>query len=174
MKENNDKMKAYRYNSQKREDRKFNTCGREKNPNALKFYATNMTYADKYKFVYNEDGDVVYECQLEVVEVENVNLFDMANNFKTLATYNNYIALQIGQQMRDYTRFMNNATKAKDRKMWANQIEALKVREQEIVSALFYKEFQQLSDFEIQNELLAELKSLGFEGYKTKNEIAIF
>jgi hypothetical protein len=167
-------MKAYRYNSENRSDRKFNNCGKEKNPNAVKFYASNMEYANNYKFIYNEDGDVVSECTLEVVEIENVNLFDMANNFKSLATYNNYIASEIGTQFRDYTRFMNNAKKASERKMWANQIEQLKNRENELISNLISNEFQPLSDFERQNELVAELKALGFDGYTTHNEIAIF
>jgi DNA-directed RNA polymerase specialized sigma subunit len=146
----------------------------EKNPNAVKFYASNMDYANNYKFVYNEDGEVIAESALEVVEIENVNLFDMANNFKSLTTYNNYIASEIGTQMRDYTRFMNNAKKASERKMWAKQIDELKNREQELISNLFCNEFQPLSDFEIQNELVAELKALGFYGYTTNNEIAIF
>lgn len=167
-------MKAYRYNSENRSDRKFNNCGKEKNPNAVKFYASNMEYANNYKFIYNEDGDVVSECTLEVVEIENVNLFDMANNFKSLATYNNYIASEIGAQFRDYTRFMNNAKKASERKMWANQIEQLKNRENELISNLISNEFQPLSDFDRQNELVAELKALGFDGYTTHNEIAIF
>ena len=167
-------MKAFRYNSENRSDRKFNNCGKEKNPNAVKFYASNMAYANNYRFIYNEDGDVVSECTLEVVEIENVNLFDMANNFKSLATYNNYIASEIGAQLRDYTHFMNNAKKASERKMWAKQIDDLKNREQDLISNLFYNEFQPLSDFERQNDLLAELKALGFDGYKTNNEIAIF
>lgn len=167
-------MKAFRYNSEKREDRKFNNCGLEKNPNAVKFYASNMDYADNYKNISNADGEVVYECSLEVVEIENVNLFDMAQNFKSLSTFNNYIAIQIGAQMRDYTRFMSDAKKASDRKMWAKQIDELKNREVELISNLVSNEFQPLSDFERQNELLAELKSLGFDGYYTKNEIAIF
>jgi hydroxymethylpyrimidine pyrophosphatase-like HAD family hydrolase len=166
-------MNAYRYNTENRLDRKYNNCGMEKNPNAIKFYATNMVYADNYKFIYNEDGEVISECTLEVATIENVNLFDMANSFKSLTTYNNYIGAQIGAQMRDYTRFMNEAKKASDKKMWANQIEQLKNREQELISNLFANEFQPLSDFEIQNELVAELKALGFDGYTTKNEIAI-
>jgi hypothetical protein len=167
-------MKAFRYNSENRSDRKYNNCGKEKNPNAVKFFALNMDYANNYKFIHNEDGDIVYECVLEVVEIENVNLFDMSNDFKSLSTYNNYIASEIGAQMRDYTSFMNNAKKASDRKMWSNQIEQLKNREQELISNLFCNEFQSLSDFERQNELLAELKALGFNGYITNNEIAIF
>ena len=167
-------MKAFRYNSENRSDRKFNNCGKEKNPNAVKFYASNMDYANNYKFIYNEDGDVVSECTLEVVEIENVNLFDMANNFKSLSTYNNYIASEIGAQMIDYTRFMNNAKKTSERKMWANQIEQLKNRENELISNLISNEFQPLSDFDRQNELVAELKILGFDGYTTNNEIAIF
>lgn len=167
-------MKGYRYNSENRSDRKYNNCGMEKNPNAIKFYASNMDYANNYKFIYDEDGEVIAECSLEVIDIENVNLFDMVNDFKSLATYNNYIASEIGAQMRDYTRFMNNAKKASERKMWANQIEQLKNREQELISNLFRNEFQTLSDFERQNELVAELKALGFNGYTTKNEIAIF
>jgi len=167
-------MKAFRYNSENRADRKYNTCGMEKNPNAVKFYASNMDYANNYKFIYNEDGEVVAECTLEVVDIENANLFDMANNFKSLSTYNNYIASAIGTQMRDYTRFMNNAKKATERKMWVKQIDNLKNRENELISTLISNEFQPLSDFERQNELVAELKALGFDGYTTNNEIAIF
>lgn len=167
-------MKAFRYNCEKRSDRKYNNCGKEKNPNAVKFYATNMDYANKYKCIYNEDGDVIAECKLEVVEIENVNLFDMANNFKTLATYNNYIADVIRVVKRDYTYYMNKAKKASERKKWANRIEQLKNKEEELITNLFRSEFQELSDFERQNELVAELKALGFDGYITKNEIAIF
>ena len=167
-------MKAFRYNSENRADRKYNNTGMEKNPNAVKFYATNMSYADNYKFIYSECGEVVAECSLEVVELENVKLFDMSKKFKTLNTYNNYIASEIGTQMRDYARFMNSAKKATERKMWANQIEQLKNREQDLISNLFANEFQSLSDFERQNELVAELKSFGFDGYITENEIAIF
>lgn len=167
-------MKAFRYNSENRAERRYNTCGMEKNPNAVKFYASNMNYANNYKFIYNEDGEVVSECSLQVVDIEGVNLFDMANNFKSLSTYNNYIASEIGAQMRDYTRFMNNAKKASERKMWANQIDQLKNRENELISNLISNEFQTLSDFDRQNELVDELKTLGFDGYTTNNEIAIF
>ena len=167
-------MKAFRYNCEKRSDRKYNNCGKEKNPNAVKFYATNMDYAKKYKYVYNEDGDVIAECKLEVVEIENAKLFDMPNNFKTLATYNNYIADEIEARMRDYIYYMNKAKKASERKKWTNRIEQLKNSEEELITNLFRGEFQELSDFERQNELVAELKALGFDGYTTKNEIAIF
>ena len=167
-------MKAFRYNSENRSDRKYNNCGEEKNPNAVKFYASNMDYANNYKFIYNEDGEVVAECTLEIVTIENVKLFDMANNFKSLSTYNNYIASEIGAQMRDYTRFLNESKNAKDRKLWTSQIEGLKNREKELISNLISFEFQPLSDFERQNELVSELEELGFTGYFTNNEIAIF
>jgi len=167
-------MKAYRYNSENRSDRKYNNCGKEKNPNAVKFYASNMEYANNYKFIYNEDGEVVAECTLEVVEIEGVNLFGMTNNFKSLSTYNNYIASEIGAQLRDYTRYLDNAKKVSERKMWAKQIDDLKNREKELISYLISFDFQSLSDFERQNELVAELKALGFDGYTTHNEIAIF
>ena len=166
-------MKAFRYNSKKRSDRQFNTTGIEKNPNAIKYYATNLEYANNYKYIYGVDGEVIYECTLEVVNIENVNLFDMANEFKSLNTYNEYIAQKIGIQMRDYTRYLNNANKASERKMWQEQIEELKVREIQLISTLINTEFQSLSDYDLQNSLVAELKSKGFDGYYTKNEIAI-
>ena len=63
-------MKAFRYNSTNREDRKFNTTGMEKNPNKLNYYASNLQYAEAYKYICNEEGDVLYECELETVEIE--------------------------------------------------------------------------------------------------------
>lgn len=158
-------MKAFRYNVEKRSQRDFNNTGREKNPNAIKFYATNMAYAEKY----NIEGST-----LEVVEVSTDNIFNMSEDFKTLNTYKTYISEKIGTQLRDYTRFMNEAKKVRERKMWERQIAELKNREDELISNLFCTEFQSLSDFDLQNDLVAELKEEGFEGYITKNEIAIF
>lgn len=167
-------MKAFRYNSKSREDRDFNNCGVEKNPNALSFYATNLDYAENYKYIYTEDGDVSYECSLEVVELDTTNIFDMCLNYASLKTFTNYINSQIEKQMNDYTDFMNNAKDAKTKKMWANQIAQLENREVELVAILKSSEFQPLSDFERQNELVSELVALGFKGYKTQNEIVIF
>lgn len=174
---NNEKlnnMKGFRYNAQERADRAFNNCGREKNPNALKFYASNMAYADNYKYVYMADGDVAYECSLEVVDINTDNLFDMSANYTQLATYNNYINALIEVQRNDYTNFLNNAKKASDKKLWASMLSGLDNKKNELTSTLVATEFQALSDFEIQDELVAELKGLGFEGYTTKNEIVIF
>jgi hypothetical protein len=167
-------MEVYRYNTKNRQDRNFNNCGEEKNPNAVSFYATNMAYADNYKFIYNEDGEVALECNLEVAIVDATNLFDMNKNFYSLTSYSNYINSQVEKQMNDYTNFMNNSKKLSDKKMWANQIEALKNRGEELTSTLISNEFQTLSDFSRQNELVSELKNLGFDGYKTKNEVVIF
>lgn len=158
-------MKAFRYNVENRSQRDFNNTGREKNPNAIKFYATNMVYAEKY----NIEGST-----LEVVEVSTDGLFNMSEDFKTLNTYKKYISEKIGTQLRDYTRFMNEAKKVRERKMWERQIADLKNRESEIASMLVVTEFQSLSDFDLQNYLVAELKKEGFKGYITKNEIAIF
>lgn len=149
-------MKAYRYNAKNRFDRKFNRCGEEKNPNMVKFYATNMKYAEKYRFIYDCDGEVEYECELETVTIEGVNLFDMEANFKNLQTFHNYNNAII-ESMR---RVLNNVDYDKETESISN--------------ALIHNEFQGLSDFSRQNELIAELRSLGFEGYFTKNEIAIF
>jgi hypothetical protein len=165
-------MQAYRYNSD-RSHRKYNNCGMEKNPNAVKFYASNMAYADNYKFIYSDAGEVVAECSLEVVEIEGVNLFDMSTGFQQLSTYRNYIESEIGAQRRDYTASLAKAKKAKERKMWEKNLSDLQNRESELVVILRNNEFQTLSDFERQNELVAELKALGFDGYITTNEIAV-
>lgn len=165
-------MKAYRYNAKQRTDRKFNNCGREKNPNAIQFFATNMAYAERYKFITDENGEVSYECELHIKNI-TANLFDMNANYSTLQTYKTYIGSQIGAQLKDYTRFMNKAKTKKESKMWKCQIEQLLEREGELESMLIATEFQVLSDFELQNMLVAELKALGFQGYRTKNEIAL-
>tara|TARA_R110000803_G_scaffold208823_1_gene277819 strand:- start:62 stop:565 length:504 start_codon:yes stop_codon:yes gene_type:complete len=167
-------MEVYRYNTKNRQDRNFNTCGEEKNPNAINFYATNMAYADNYKFIYNDDGEVALECKLEVALVDTTNLFDMNKNFSCLTSYSSYINSQVEKQMNDYTNFMNNSKKLSDKKMWANQIDALKNRGKELTNTLISNEFQTLSDFSRQNKLVSELKNLGFNGYKTKNEVVIF
>lgn len=169
-------MKAivYRYNSKNRNDRQFNNLGIEKNPNAINFYASNLDYANNYKYVFLADGDVDYACSLEEKEVSTENLFDMASNFESLATFQNYIKSEIGLQLRDYTRFFNEAKSKSDKKMWGEQISELENRKNELIDNLVRCEFQTLSDFDIQNELVSELTSLGFSGYKTINEIAIF
>lgn len=167
-------MKAYRYNTLKREDRKFNTCGAEKNPLNVKFYASNMDYANRYKFVYSDGGEIWYECQLEVTEVETSKLFDMDANFSTLSTYKNYAAELIGRQVAHYTEMANKAKLVRDRKMFLNFISNATKNETAIITSLKSQEFQTLSDFSNQLELVAELKALGFSGYTTKNEIAIF
>src|SRR5690554_2065956 len=111
-------MKAYRYNSKSRNDRKFNTCGMEKNPNNLKFYASNLKYVENYKYVYMDCGEVLYECDLEIIEVDVEGLFDMNANFESLDTYKKHIDDVIGVMMRDYTHCLNNATKASDKKLF--------------------------------------------------------
>lgn len=168
-------MKAYRYNAKAREDRQFNNTGMEKNPNGLKYYSSNLEYVESYRYIYFEDGDVNYECDLEVVELsEGINLFDMASDFRTLNTYTSYINSQIGTQLADYSFFLSSAKTKKEVALWTKEIEALKGREVELVKALVSNEFQQLSDFDLQNALVAELKAQGFEGYRTANEIVLF
>ncbi|MEG1684548.1 MAG: hypothetical protein RR319_01185 [Bacteroides sp.] len=167
-------MKAFRYNSKKREDRKFNTTGKEKNPNKLNYFASNMKYAEHYKYIYDETGELKYECELEIVDIENVNLFDMNKFYNTTKAYRVYIYDTISTQLKDYSRFLNEAKTKKDKKLWTMEIEKLSSREAELVSSLFSNEFQELSDFEYQNVLVAELKSKEFDGYFTANEIVLF
>ena len=166
-------MIAYRYNAKNRNDRNLNNCGREKNPNAVRFYASNMAYASKYQFIHDEEGNVVYECELEVTEVSG-NLFDMAAGYASLAAYRQLVDSIVVKMRADYIKFRDTAKSAKERKMFQGFIDGLVNEEDSVVRGLFDREFQDLSDFELQNTLVAELKSIGFDGYFTKNEIAIF
>lgn len=166
-------MKGYRYNAKQRTDRKFNTTGREKNPNNVRFFARTLEAAEPYRIIYDEDGFELYECELQVEEVEG-NFFDMEANFRSLETYKQYINAEVGMQLRDYTEFRNNAKTAKEKKHWAKAIAELDNRENELVFSLQHTNFQALSDFEYQNTLIAELTAAGFDGYITRDEIAIF
>ena len=168
------KATVYRYNARTRNDRGFNNTGMEKNPNQVAFYATNLKYAENYRFVYTADGDVDYECELETKEVETSNLFNMANDFASLDTYAKHIDSYIGAMKRDYTRFLENATKKSDIALWTAQLEGLKEEENKIIARLQNQEFQTLSDYDLQNDLVAELTAKGYNGYFTNNEIAIF
>lgn len=167
-------MKGYRYNSEKREDRVFNNCGKEKNPNAIKFFARNMAYAEKYKFIYNEDGDIEQECILETVEIKSEGLFDMDQNFTALSSYNEFIKESVDKITLDYNKFLSESKNAKSRKNWKEQISKIPKMGAEITKRLRNTEFQELSDFERQTSLISEIKALGFEGYTTKNEIVVF
>lgn len=170
----NNEAKVFRYNTNKREDRKFNTTGEEKNPNNIGYYAKTMEYADKYKNIYDEDGELNYTAKLEEKVIDTKNLFDMEKDFKELKTYRNFIDSQIEIQRRDYTIFLNKAKTAKEKKLWETQIKNLKNREKELTFRLQLTNFQSLSDFHLQNLLVEELKSKGFRGYETKYEFAIF
>ena len=166
-------MMVYRYDTIRREDRLFNTTGREKNPLRVKFYAKNLAYAENYKNVYNECGDVLYEAKLTTAKVSG-QFFDMNKDFSKIKTYKLYIDSQISAQRRDYEKFLAQAKTAKKKKMWESAIKGLDTREAELVRSLEASEFQALSDFDLQRDLVAELKSLGFDGYQTTNEIAVF
>ena len=166
-------MKAFRYNTKKRDDRRFNNCGREKNPLAVKFYASNMKYADNYKSVYNRFGEFEYDCELEVAEIENINLFDMSAYYDRLTTFKNYFSACFSEQIAHMHWAIDNQKLKRDRKA----LEAFYVKfpvDKTILSSLIQNEFQQLSDFDMQLILVDELRSMGFDGYFTKNEIAIF
>ena len=125
-------MKGYRYNAKQRTDRKFNTTGREKNPNNVRFFARTLEAAEPYRIIYDEDGFELYECELQVEEIEG-NFFDMEANFRSLNTYKNYINEKVGRQRRDYTEFLNNAKTAKEKKHWSKAIADLDNRENELV-----------------------------------------
>ena len=167
-------MQAYRYNTKYREDRKFNLTGREKNPNRVKFYSSNLLYAERYKYVYYPDGDINYECELEIKEIDSVRLFDMQKDFASLKAYKAFVRDQIEIQHKDFTLFLEKSKTTKDINFWQNEIEKLQSKETEIIKYLIDNEFQSLSDFEYQNILVKELKQMGLDGYFTKNEVAIF
>ena len=166
-------MKVYRYNTKQRTDRKYNTSGREKNPNNIRFFARSLEAAEPYRIIRDDAGFELYECELQVEEVEG-NFFDMEANFRNLDTYKNYINAEVGMQLRDYTEFLNNAKTAKDKNHWNKMIAELTGRENELIATLQKTNFQFLSHGENQNTLIAELKAAGFDGYITRDEIAIF
>ena len=167
------KQTVYRYNPKSRNHRHFNRLGKEKNPKKIKFYARSLNYANRYKNIVDKDGDVVYEADLEVENI-HANLFDMDKDYKSLKTYKYYIKNQIDAQKKDYKYYLENSKTVKDKKFWTAQINGLKNRESELIKFLIHSEFQSLSDFNMQNKLIPEVKKLGYEGYFTKNEIAIF
>jgi hypothetical protein len=169
-------MKAYRYNCKNRSDRRFNNTGREKNPNAVKFYAKNMAYAEEYKFIYDDNGYIAQECKLEVVEIaDDVKLFDMAANFKSLSVYKDYVAGKIQNQKEWALDMIQMHKKKSDKKKFQAQFDNAEFIATDRTDGLLRSfEFQSLSDYERQNQLIAELTAMGFEGYFTKNEIAIF
>lgn len=166
-------MKAYRYNTKKREDRKFNTSGREKNPNNIRFFARSLEAAEPYRIIRDEEGFEMYECELQVENTQG-RFFEMERDFSSLNTYKMYIDAEIGGQLRDYTEFRNAAKTAKERKHWDKMIAELSNREAELVAALQRTNFQFLSDGELQHTLISELKAAGFDGYITRDEVAIF
>lgn len=164
-------MKAYRYEARNRADRKFNTCGREKNPNAVKFFASNLEYAQNYRFATCAETGERYECQLIEAEIA-VNLFDMQSGFRTLKAFAAFKAEQERISVENAKMLIKWEKKASERKKLQNIIEnGVDLKVDAIVAC---NEFQDLSDFEFQNILVAELKEMGFDGYYTKNEIAIF
>jgi hypothetical protein len=167
-------MKVFRYNTRNRKDRKFNTCGKEKNPNNVKFYASNMAYAERYKIITTECGEYLYECELETTVIVDKNLFNMNANFESLTTYKMYVDSIVSVMRRDFSKMLKNAKTKSEVKLFQGFINNLVNEEASIKNSLINGEFQSLSDFENQNELIAELAALGFEGYITKNEIAIF
>lgn len=167
------KATVYRYNAKDRKDRSFNNCSSEKNPNMVKFYALNLEYASKYDSIWTKEGYHVYDCELEIAEI-NGNFFNMVENFASLSTYKNYISEKVEEMRRGYTDSRDNAKTKKDKKMFQGFIDNLVNEEANLVKYLHMTEFQALSDFDRQNELVAELTEMGFEGYYTKNEIAVF
>lgn len=166
-------MKVYRYNAKKREDRAFNNTGKEKNPNNISFYANSLDYAKKYETIFDKDGEVIYKCTLEEKEIDTTNLFDMASNYKSLNTFNNFMNKEVEGLRKHYTVCIEMA-KAKNKKLFVNFLKNVENEAKDIENRLINQEFQSLSDFETQNELINELKSLGYNGYITKNETVIF
>ncbi len=53
-------------------------------------------------------------------------------------------------------------------------LDGLVEEEKNITFRLKNSEFQDLSDFDIQNDLISELTDLGYNGYHTNKEVAIF
>lgn len=110
-------MKVYRFNAKKRTDRKFNTTGREKNPNAVKFYAKSLEWAKQYETIYSRHGEEIYKCELEVTDLsDNLRLFDMAKFYNTTKAYKSFIFKDINTQLADYSLYLLNAKTKKEKK----------------------------------------------------------
>lgn len=159
-------MKAFRYNAKDRKDRDFNNTGIEKNPNDLKFYGKSLEYCENYRFILDANGDVVYECNMEVVEIENKNLFDMEKNFEQLDVFQAFFQKRLNA-IEENNAFMIRVEKRKPKKV------DLKKEYQNAKNSASLFDFQFLSDGDIQNILVSELKALGFDGYETRNEIVL-
>lgn len=171
------KATVYRYNTINRADRDYNNTGVEKNPNAIRFYAKTLEYANSYKDVYNKEGEFIYQCELQIEEVDTSNLFDMNENFEELKTYKNFIESQISTMRNGYKRELERAkanNNKRDVELFQGFLDGLVEEEKNIISRLKSSEFQSLSDFDLQNDLVAELTGLGYNGYHTNKEIAIF
>ena len=168
-------MKGFRYNTKERTDRKFNTCGREKNPMKIRFFATSLENAEPYRYVYWPDGDIAYECELQIEEID-AKLFDMEADFRSLESYRSYITEKLAEMRKDYVANEASATSEKMKKMWSEAIARIDdgTEEAALAERLQREAFQFLSDFDRQFSLVAELKAKGFEGYKTEKEIALF
>jgi len=164
-------MKVYRYNCKDRLDRHFNTTGREKNPNMVKFYATSLENAEGYKYIYNRAGEVIYECQLETEDVSGIKLFDMEANAAQLTTYKNYITEKADEQRPMILKLISEEKRKSQRAYFEQSLASL---EQDIHQTLVMHQFQFLSNYERQTELINELRALGFEGYFTTKEVAVF
>ncbi len=167
------KATAYRYDAKQREDRDFNRTGREKNINAVRFYARSLEYAEKYKTIYDERGYEIYDCELETIEV-NANLFDMERGYDSLNTFTKWLDDKVGVARRGYEDLLNRATTKRDKEMWAKEIANLDEYKEGRISHLKAQSFQGLSDYEYQTLLIAELTAKGYEGYYTEKEIALF
>ena len=88
-KETKKNYERFRYNSEK-EDRKFNTCGMEKNPNNLSFTLKHGLRSN-YRYVREMKMEISFMNARETVEIENVNLFDIG--FKPFKTLNHITSL---------------------------------------------------------------------------------
>ena len=170
-------MTLYRYNAKKREHRKFNTTDREKNPLNVQFYSKTLEYANEYKFARDEEGNC-YECELVTTELgQDVKLFNMNENFKSLNTFVEYCKWCVSVMVEGFEFQLRIATTAKKRKHYTKMIEEFSDLEKEMernARSLPFEQFQFLSDGEWQLMLAPELKSMGFDGYETEKEVAIF
>ncbi|MFV0468661.1 MAG: hypothetical protein ACK5MK_07015 [Dysgonomonas sp.] len=134
-----------------------------------------MEYAENYKYLYNKKGDIIEECTLEVDEIDESQLFDMQANYIMLDAFKNYISETVASEYQSYLNHAENADTRSKRKMFLNFAnKTLKMRAKELEFYISKRQFQDISDFENQHRLVAEIKALGFSGYQTEKEVAIF
>src|SRR5690554_2679504 len=101
-------------------------------------------------------------------------LFDMTSNFERLKTFAQWLDNEVRVAKTGYEVLLSRATTKRDQELWTRELSKIDEYRSSRIRQLKLNEFQYLSDFDYQNALIAELTAMGYKGYFTEREIAIF